>query len=69
MYKTIQKNLALQLRLYRTRHQLSQSELAKKLQMSEYSIREIEKERFNPRLSLFCKLIDFLNIDFKDLLE
>ena len=53
------KNL---IKVERARHELTQAELAEKLGVSRQTIHSIEKNKFNPSVTLAIKMAQFFNV-------
>jgi putative transcriptional regulator len=53
------KNL---IKVERARHELTQAELAEKLGVSRQTIHAIEKNKFNPSVTLAIKMAQFFNV-------
>ncbi|MFK5890129.1 MAG: helix-turn-helix transcriptional regulator [Flavobacteriaceae bacterium] len=60
------KNLV---KVERARHDLTQSDLADKLGVSRQSIHAIEKNKFNPSVTLALKMAKFFNVTVEYLFE
>lgn len=57
------------LKVFRAMHELTQSELAKKLGVSRQSIVAIEKKKFNPSTQLALKMAEILETNVKELFQ
>jgi len=60
------KNLV---KVERARHNLTQSDLANKLGVSRQSIHAIEKNKFNPSVTLALKMAKFFNVTVEYLFD
>ena len=55
------------LRVFRAVHRLTQEELAGKLGVSRHTIIAIENERFDPSLSLACRMAELFSVPIEDI--
>jgi putative transcriptional regulator len=55
------------LKVFRAMHDLTQEDLAEKLDVTRQTINAIEKQRYNPSLKLAFKLADFFGVTIEDL--
>lgn len=55
------------LKVFRAMHDLTQEDLAEKLDVTRQTINAIEKQRYNPSLKLAFKLADFFDVTIEDL--
>lgn len=60
------KNL---IKVERARHNLTQADLAEKLGVSRQTIHAIEKQKFNPSVTLALKMAQFFNVTVEYLFE
>lgn len=60
------KNLV---KVERARHDLTQAELAKKLDVSRQTIHAIERNKFNPSVTLAIKMARFFNVSVEYLFD
>lgn len=56
-----------QLKVYRAMHNLTQEELAKKLQVTRATINAVENGRYDPSLKLAFKIAEFFKVTIEDI--
>jgi len=57
------------LKVYRAMHDLTQEELADKIQVTRQTIIAIEKGKYDPSLDLAFKIADFFNVKIEDVFQ
>ncbi|MDO8205734.1 helix-turn-helix transcriptional regulator [Clostridioides difficile] len=57
------------LKYYRKNNSLSQIELSKKTGIAQTTISDLEKNKYNPRIDVLCKLTKALGIEITDLIN
>ena len=55
------------LKVYRAMHDMTQAELAKILEVSRQSIISIEKDKYDPSLSLAFKIAEYFNVKIEEI--
>lgn len=55
------------LKVFRAKYDLTQQELAEEVEVTRQTIISIEKERYEPSLTLAFKLADFFNVRIEDI--
>lgn len=55
------------LKVYRAMHNLTQEQLAKKLEVTRATINAIEKERYDPSLRLAFQIANFFQVRIEDI--
>ena len=64
IYDGIMKN---KLKVYRAMHDLTQEQLAEKLQVTRQTILAIEKEKYDPSLDLAFKIADLFQVKIEEI--
>ena len=58
-----------QLKVFRAMHDLTQGNLAEKLQVTRQTILAIEKEKYDPSLELAFKIAEIFNVKIEDVFQ
>ena len=67
-YEDLLENIGLKIKFYRQRMHLTQAEFSEKIDMDVRYLSDIECGKKNITLKTLFKLVNFLNIDMKDVL-
>jgi len=55
------------LKVFRAMHDLTQEDLAEKVEVTRQTINAIEKSKYNPSLELACKLAKLFDVKIEDI--